>query len=157
MPRLRFVPLVCAIACAVGFPAAAAATVTHDGSRTFRVHEGGGPSNYNICGFLGTFDMVISTDWHSVETKGGFHFQLTETSRWTVTFDDPTLGVWSGRGTETDVFTASPGDVVQFHIIFNGSEGPVRIHERLQVVVAADGTARVDVEQVTTDYGACPA
>jgi hypothetical protein len=157
MSRLRFVPLVCAIACAVGFPAAAAATVTHDGSRTFRVHEGGGPSNYNICGFLGTFDMVISTEWHSVEANGGFHFQLTETSRWTVTFDDPTLGVWSGRGTETDVFTASPGDVVQFHIIFNGSEGPVRIHEHLQVVVAADGTERVDVEQVTTDYGACPA
>jgi hypothetical protein len=45
---------------------------------------------------------------------------------------------------------------MQLHIIFNGSEGPVRIHEHEQVVVAADGTLRVDVDQVTTDYGACP-
>jgi len=73
-----------------------------------------------------------------------------------VTFDDPALGVWRGRGTETDAFTASPGDVQQLHMIFNGSEGPVRIHEHLQVVVAADWTLRVDVEQVTTDYEACP-
>jgi hypothetical protein len=154
MPRLGFVLLVCAIACAAAFPAGAAATVTHDGSRTFREHETG--HDLNICGFPATFDMVISSEWHSVEANGGYHFQLTETSRWTVTFDDPTLGVWSGRGTETDAFTASPGDVQQLHIIFNGSEGPVRIHEHLQLVVAADGTLQVDVEQVTTDYGACP-
>ncbi len=36
------------------------------------------------------------------------------------------------------------------------SEGPVRIHEFLQILVAADGTVRVDLEKVTTDYGACP-
>jgi hypothetical protein len=110
----------------------------------------------NICGLPATFDMVVSAEWHSTQGPGGYHFQLTETSRWTVTFDDPTLGVWSGRGTETDVFTASPDDVEQLHMIFNGSEGPVRIHEHLQLVVAPDGTLRVDVEQVTTDYGACP-
>ena len=51
---------------------------------------------------------------------------------------------------------ASPGDVVTLHMIFNGSEGPVRIHEQQQVVVAADGTLRIDLERVTTDYGACP-
>jgi len=49
-----------------------------------------------------------------------------------------------------------PGDVLTFHVIFNGREGPVRIHEHQQVLVAADGTLRVDIEQVTTDYGACP-
>jgi len=154
MRRLRFIPIVCAIACAVAFPAVAAATVTHDGSRTFRVTET--EHNYNICGFFGTFDFVVTSEWHSTEANGGFHFQLTEVSRWTVTFDDPALGVWDGRGTETIAFTASPGDVLQFHVIFNGSEGPVRIHEHEQIVVAADGTLRVDVEQVTTDFGACP-
>jgi hypothetical protein len=41
-------------------------------------------------------------------------------------------------------------------VIFNGSEGPVRIHEHLQLLAAPDGSLRVDVEQVTTDYGACP-
>jgi hypothetical protein len=146
---------VCAIACAAGFPAVAAASVTHDGSRTFRATET--DHNLNICGFPATFDFVVSSEWHSTEANGGFHFQMSEVSRWTVTFDDPSLGVWDGRGTETIAFTASPGDVLQFHVIFNGSEGPVRIHEHQQVVVAADGSLQVDVEQVTTDFGACPA
>ncbi len=154
MPRRRLISLVCAIACAAAFPAAAAATVIHDGSRTFRVTETA--HDFNICGILGTFDMVISTQWHSTETNAGYHFELTEVSRWTVTFDDPALGVWSGRGTETDSFNATPGDVLTLHTVFNGSEGPVRIHEHSQVVVAADGSLRVDVEQVTTDYSACP-
>jgi hypothetical protein len=35
----RAVLVVCAIAYAVAFPAFAAATVTHDGARTFRVTE----------------------------------------------------------------------------------------------------------------------
>lgn len=155
MSRLRLIALAGALACAVGFPAAAAATATHDGSRTFRVHQGG--HDLNICGFPATFDFVVTTEWHSVEANGGVHFQLTEVARWTVTFDDPALGVWSGRGTETDAFTASPGDVLQFHVVFNGREGPVRIHEHQQVVVGADGSLRVELEQVTTDYEACPA
>jgi hypothetical protein len=154
MSRLRFITTVSALACAVAFPTAAAGTATHDGSRIFRVHEGG--HDYNICGFLGTFDMVTTTEWHAVEVNGGFHFQLTEVATWTVTFDDPELGTWRGRGTETDQFTGTPGDVFQFHVIFNGKEGPVRIHEHQQVVVGADGNLRVDLEQVTTDYAACP-
>lgn len=154
MSRLRFIPLVCAIACAAAFPAAAPAAVTHDGSRTFRVTET--DHDLNICGFPATFDMVTTAEWHSTEAAGGFHFQMTEVSRWTVTFDDATLGVWAGRGTETIAVTASPGDVQTLHVIFNGSEGPVRIHEHQQVVVAADGTLRVDLNQVTTDYAACP-
>ena len=113
--------------------------MTHDGSRTFRATETG--HDLNICGFPATFDFVVTSEWHSTEANGGIHFQMTEISRWTVTFDDPALGVWSGRGTETDAFTASPGDVLQFHVIFNGSEGPVRIHEHQQVVVAADGNS----------------
>jgi hypothetical protein len=154
MPRPRFVLLVCAIACAAAVPAVATATVTHDGSRTFRqtttVHD------LNICGLPGTFDTVTTGEWHTTDGSGGFHFQLSEVTRWTVTFDDPALGVWNGRGTETDAFTASPGDLVTLHMIFNGSEGPVRIHEQQQVVIAPDGTPRIDLERVTTDYAACP-
>ena len=131
--------------------------VTHEGSGgTILVTDPPGHDT-NICGLPGTFRMVRRFEWHSIERSDGYHFQLTEVSRWTVTFDDPVLGVWSGRGTETDVFTASPGDLMTFHVIFNGSEGPVRIHEHQQVLVAADGTLRVDIEQVTTDYGPCPA
>ena len=155
MPPLRFIPLACAIACAAGFPTGASATVTHAGSGIIRVTDTP-KHDLNICGLPGTFRMARMFEWHSTEGSGGFHFQLTEVSRWTVTFDDPELGVWSGRGTETDVFNASPGDVFTSHTIFNGSEGPVRIHEHEQVVVAADGTLRVQIEQVTTDYGACP-
>jgi hypothetical protein len=154
MPRLRFAPLLCAIACAAAVPAAASATVTHQGSRTFR--QTTTAHDLNICGLPATFNMVTTVEWHSTEGSGGFHFQLTEVSRWTVTFDDTRLGVWSGRGTETDAFTASPGDVETLHVIFNGSEGPVRIHEQQQLVVAADGSLLVDLQRVTTDYGACP-
>jgi hypothetical protein len=155
MRGLRYLPLVCAIACAAAFPAGAFASATHGRSRTFRVTEP--PAHdLNICGFPGTFNMVISGEWNSTETSAGYHFQLSEVSRWTVTFDDPALGIWSGRGTETISFTASPGDVVTFHDIFNGSEGPVRIHEHQTFVVAPDGTLRVDINQVTTDYTACP-
>jgi hypothetical protein len=156
MPRLSLAPLVCALACATTFPAGAIATVTHDGSGGTIVVTEPPEHNTNICGLPGTFRMVSRFEWHSTEASGRFHFQLTEVSRWTVTFDDPAVGVWSGRGTETNVFTASPGDVLTFHVIFNGSEGPVRIHEHQQVLVAADGTLRVDIDQVTTDYGACP-
>jgi hypothetical protein len=154
MSRLRRLPAVCALACVVAFPAAASAAATHDGQRTFRVTETG--HDLNICGFPATFDFVVSSEWHSVAVNGGFHFQLTEVSRWTVTFDDRSLGVWQGRGTETDAFTATPGQVLTFHVNFNGREGPVRIHEHMTAVVAPDGTLRVDVDQVTTDFEACP-
>ena len=154
MIHFRLITAVGALLCAVGFPAAAAATTTHDGSRTFRVQQSA--HDLNICGLPATFDSVVTDEWHEVEANDGIHFQSTEISRWTVTFDDPALGVWEGRGTETDAFTASPGDVVQLHTIFNGSEGPVRIHEHEQVVFDADGNPRVDLEQVTTDYAACP-
>src|SRR5438552_14934803 len=151
MPRLTLAPLVCALACATTFPAGAGATVTHDGSGgTILVTDPPGHDT-NICGLPGTFRMVRRFEWHSIERSSGYHFQLTEVSRWTVTFDDPALGVWRGRGTETDSFNATPGEVVTLHMIFNGSEGPVRIHEHEQLVVAADGTLRVDIEQVTTD------
>lgn len=155
MPRLSFIPLACAVACAGASPTGASATVTHDGSGMIRVTDPPGHDT-NICGLSGTFRTTSMFEWHSTESDGGFHFQLTEVSRWTVTFDDPALGVWSGRGTETDVFNASPGDVLTLHVIFNGAEGPVRIHEHEQIVVAPDGTLRIDIEQVTTDFGACP-
>jgi hypothetical protein len=155
MSRLGLISLVCAVACAVAFPAVAAATVTHDGSRTFRTTETG--HDLNICGFPATFDFVVTTEWHSTETSTGlFNFQATEIARWTVTFDDPALGVWNGRSTETDTFMASPGDVLEGHLIFNGREGPVRIHEHQQFVITPDGSLQVDIEQVTTDYDACP-
>jgi hypothetical protein len=154
MNRTRSVALAASIASLASLPTAAPAAVVHDSSRTFRQTEAS--HDFNICGFPATFDFVASSQWHSTEANGGYHFQLTEVSRWTVTFDDPSLGVWSGRGTETQAFTASPGDVVTLHVIFNGSEGPVRIHEHQQIVIAPDGTPRVDVEQVTTDYAACP-
>ena len=39
MPRLRFVPLVCAIGCAAAFPTGTTAAVTHDGSGTILVTD----------------------------------------------------------------------------------------------------------------------
>src|SRR2546430_3730893 len=100
MPHRRFALLIGASVCAAALPAVASAVVTHDGSRTFRqtttMHD------LNICGLPGTFDTVTTGEWHATDGNGGFHFQLSEATRWTVTFDDPALGVWNGRGTETD-------------------------------------------------------
>ena len=154
MSRLRFVPLLCALACGASLPATAGATVIHNGARGTEVIEN--QHDLNICGLPGTFNMVTRFEWHSTEANGGFHFQMAEVSRWTVALDDPALGIWYGRGTETTHFTASPGDVVTFHLGFNGREGPVRIHELQHFVLAPDGTLRVDIDQVTTDFGACP-
>lgn len=154
MPRLRFIPLACAIACAAMFPAVGNAAVTHDSAQGTTVETN---HDLNICGVLGTFQMLTRFEWHATEANGGLHFQMTERSQWTVAFDDPALGVWDGRGTDTFAFAASPGDVVTFHEVFNGREGPVRIHEHQTFVVGADGSLRVNIDQVTTDYGACPA
>jgi hypothetical protein len=151
---MRLVLLTLLLAFAATFPAIASGATVHDGDRTFRVTETG--HDTNICGLPATFAFVVTDRWHMLEANDGFHYAETENARWTVTFDDASLGVWEGKSAETIHFVLTPGAVQTFHTNFNGSEGPVRITEHQTVVAAADGTLRVDKDQVTTTFGACP-
>jgi hypothetical protein len=152
---MKLFSLTLLFAFAATFPAIASGATVHDGDRTFRVTET--EHDTNICGLPATFDFVVSDRWHSVEANDGFHFTETETARWTVTFDDASLGVWEGKSAETTHFVLTPGGLQTFHSSFNGSEGPVRITEHQTVVAAADGTLSVDMDQITTTFERCPA
>jgi hypothetical protein len=106
--------------------------------RTFVAHD------FNICGDLGTFTFDTSGHVISTDTGTGFHFNLAEVATYTLVFDDPALGTWSARATESTVFNANPGDKVTFHTAFNSFEGPVKIRERVTLVIDANGVVRVD-------------
>jgi hypothetical protein len=54
------------------------------------------------------------------------------------------LGTWLARATESTVFNANPGDTLTFHTAFNSFEGPVKIRERVTLVIDANGVVRVD-------------
>ena len=48
----------------------------------------------------------------STETAQGSHFTFVDHGVYTVDFDDPALGIWTARFTETFTFNATPGDVI---------------------------------------------
>jgi hypothetical protein len=120
----------------------ASATVTHEMESTHRVVSS--EHDLNICGDLATFTFESTGHSTAVDTGNGFHFSLTEVAFYTVDFDDPALGTWTARATETIQFNATPGDVVTLHIGNNNIEGDVRIRELMTLVIGPDGTVRVD-------------
>jgi hypothetical protein len=72
----------------------------------------------------------------------------------TVTFLDPSLGVWKGTIRESTSTQATPGGTVMVSFIFNSHEVPVRIQETFTLVIGPDGTVRV--ERATFDVVGCP-
>ncbi len=73
---------------------------------------------------------------------------------YTVTFQDPSLGVQEGRFGDSEIVHATPGGTFTFSFINNERLGEVRIHETVTFVVSADGTIRVQNE--TFDFSGCP-
>jgi hypothetical protein len=98
----------------------------------------------NICGDLATFTFELTGHSTAVDTGNGFHFSLAEVAFYTVDFDDPALGTWTARATETIQFNATPGDVVTLHIGNNNIEGDVRIRELMTLVIGPGGAVRVE-------------
>jgi len=98
----------------------------------------------NICGDLATFTFESTGHTVAVDTGSGYHFEFVDVDFYTVDFDDPALGTWTARATETAHFNATPGDVVTLHVGNNNLEGDVRIRELLTLVIGADGEVRVD-------------
>lgn len=121
-------------------PAQAAAVTERDvyHHQTFVVHD------VNICDDLATFTFDVSGHVITTDTGDGFHFRFQENDRYTVDFDDPAVGTWSARATETGVFNATPGGAVTLHIGNNNIEGDVKIRELLTFVVDPGGRVRVD-------------
>jgi hypothetical protein len=70
-------------------------------------------------------------------------FQYAEAFKYTLVFDDPSLGTWRGHGAESIGFVANHGGTV-FHQSFNSKEGPVQIIEHLQFHTDRAGNVTVD-------------
>jgi hypothetical protein len=100
--------------------------------------------DFNICGNLATFTTESTGHAIATETEDGFHFTFVDNDVYTVDFDDPALGTWNGRATETTTFNATPGDVITLQVGNNNIEGDVRIHEQMTLVIGADGEVRVE-------------
>jgi len=120
----------------------AAAEVVHEKSswRNLSLTE----HDFNICGDLATFTFESTGHAIATDTGSGFHFTFVDNDSYTVDFDDPALGTWTARATETSTFNATPGDVMTLHIGNNNIEGDVRIRELLTLVIGPGGEVRVD-------------
>jgi hypothetical protein len=133
--------------------AAQAAPPAVDHHQEFEV---GGETDLNICGDLAVFDFNLKGSITLVEQVPGevFHFHATWVGTYTVTFLDPSLGVWESTVRESTSAQATPGGTFTLSVIANSHEGPVRIHETTTFVVGQDGTVRVD--RYTIDVVGCP-
>jgi hypothetical protein len=98
----------------------------------------------NICGDLATFTTESTGHAIATETEDGFHFTFVDNDVYTVDFDDPALGTWTARATETAAFNATPGDVITLQVGNNNIEGGVRIHELMTLVIGPGGEVRVE-------------
>jgi hypothetical protein len=98
----------------------------------------------NICGDLATFTGSATGHAIATDTGSGFHFTLVDNVTYTVDFDEPALGTWTARATETNTFNATPGDVMTLHFGNNNIEGDVRIRELMTLVIGPGGEVRVD-------------
>jgi hypothetical protein len=123
---------------------AASADVLHEKDSWFNRVEIG--HDFNICGDLATFTVESTGHVITTETARGFHITFVDNDVYTVDFDDPALGTWTARATETSTFNATPGDVITLHVGNNNIEGDVRIRELVTLVIGPGGEVRVDRE-----------
>ena len=133
--------------------AAQAAPPKVDHHQELDVHTETAP---NICGDLAVFDFNVKGSITTVVQvpDEAFHIHATWVGTYTVTFLDPSLGVWESTVREVISAQATPGGTFVFRFIANSHEGPVRIHETIAFVVGQDGTIRVD--RYTFDVVGCP-
>jgi hypothetical protein len=136
--------------------AAPAAAAPVDVVRDQIVEVGGEGVDLNICGDLGRFDFNVITRYTVVYHPESeyFHFEAVSIGSYTLTFLDPSLGVWKGTVREVGTGQATPGGTFVLTLRFNSFEGPVRIQELFTNVVGPDGTIRVD--RSTATVVGCP-
>lgn len=84
--------------------ASAAVDQTHDSVR----HEVFSFHDTNICGNEATWTVDVSSHTHFVvRDDGTFAYNFTQVNTYTLVFDDPTLGTWTARTTETIVHVST--------------------------------------------------
>jgi hypothetical protein len=106
-------------------------------------HEIHTDHDLNICGDLATFMFDVTWRAHAVDNGKTVEWEYSESFKYSLTFDDPALGRWTGHGAETIHFADNAGGTI-FHDILNSKEGPVQIIEHLQFHTDADGNVIVD-------------
>ena len=106
-------------------------------------HEIHTEHNFNICGDLATFTFDVTWRAHAVDNGRTVAGSFSESFKYTLVFDDPSLGAWTGHGAEIDHFVGTPGGTIE-HEIFNSKDGPVQIIEHFQLHIDANGNVTVD-------------
>jgi hypothetical protein len=108
-----------------------------------------------VCGDTAVFDRSGKTTFTFVGmSEDVFLWTAVNRGTYTVTFQDPSLGVQEGRFGDSEIVHATPGGTFTFSFINNERLGEVRIHETVTFTVSADGTIRVQNE--TFDFSGCP-
>jgi hypothetical protein len=97
----------------------------------------------NICGDPATFTFDVTWRVHSLDSGKTSLWAYSESFKYTLVFDDPSLGTWTGHGAETIHFVDNASGTI-YHEIFNSKEGPVQIVEHLRFHTDADGNVTVD-------------
>jgi len=115
------------------------------------VHQTTVAHDFNVCGDLATFTFDARGHLFTTDTGSGFHVSYQDHYTYTLVFDDPALGTWSARTTETGSFHATPGGAGVDRFTLVAFEGPVTIRERFVFVVDAKGEVRVDTDVAEVD------
>jgi hypothetical protein len=150
--RLTMAALSLLVALLVAAPAAHAAPpqVVHEQTIRFETE-----TLETVCGDTAVFDRSGKITFTFVGmSEDVFLWTAVNRGTYTVTFQDPSLGVQEGRFGDSEIVHATPGGTFTFSFINNERLGEVRIHETVTFVVSADGTIRVQNE--TFDFSGCP-
>ena len=108
-----------------------------------------------VCGDTAVFDWSGTDTFTLVDKTDGLYFWvLVSRATYTLTFQDPSLGVQEGRLIQTESVRATPGGAFTFSFVLNERSGDIRIHGTITFVVSANGTIRVENE--TFDFSGCP-
>jgi hypothetical protein len=136
--------LVATIAAALlAFLPTTGALATVDQSHDSVHHEVKTGHDSNICGNPGTFTFDVTSHTHTIDNGKNYVFDLHETYRYTLVFDDPALGTWTAHAAENIHLVANRrGDT--FKSTFNSKEGPVQIIQHVTFRTDADGNVSAD-------------
>jgi hypothetical protein len=149
--RRFIIPAVCLVA-TLAFASAASATVTQTFERVW--HNTTTDHGVNICGNLATFTTDASWHVHGVDRDNGtFFYNYEQNYTYTVDFDDPALGTWTARATESIAHLYTGAQEI-FHDNLVDMEGPVQIivHEQLHW----DASGNLTVDQEINRVVGCP-
>lgn len=108
-----------------------------------------------FCGETATFDESGKILFMFVGmSEDVFTWTSAIRGTYTVTFDDPSLGVWRGSFTEYEAVHATACGTFTFSFISNERQGSGRVHVTTTFVVSPDATIRV--QNQTFDVTGCP-